>query len=112
MTNSKFGKIIDHPGKPVVLFFHSTFSIFENENPLFNSKVKELALRYGSNIKVIKISKNVNEDLFEALRIKTLPTCIIYLDGHMDFRQDKLFSFNAVDDYLIDKIHKVKTNIF
>ena len=49
--------------------------------------LRDVAAALGDKAKVIKIDVEKNQELAEALRVKTLPTLIIYKDGEMKCRQ-------------------------
>ena len=49
--------------------------------------LRDVAAALGDKAKVIKIDVEKNKDLAEALRIKGLPTLIIYKNGEMKWRQ-------------------------
>ena len=49
--------------------------------------LRDVAAALGDSAKVIKIDVEKNQELAEALRVKTLPTLIIYKDGEMKWRQ-------------------------
>ncbi|CAI8226852.1 MAG: thioredoxin [Flavobacteriaceae bacterium TMED120] len=80
---SKFGELIDD-NQPLLLFF------FNNEDALTVSMhpvLKDVAAALGDSGKVIKIDTQKNEKLCEALRVKVLPTLMIYKAGEMLWRQ-------------------------
>jgi thioredoxin 1 len=49
--------------------------------------LRDVAAAVGDKGKVIKIDVDKNNKLAEALRIKSLPTLIIYKNGEMKWRQ-------------------------
>ena len=49
--------------------------------------LRDVAAALGDKAKVIKIDVDKNEELAEALRVKGLPTLIIYKGGEMKWRQ-------------------------
>ncbi len=49
--------------------------------------LRDVAAAMGDKGKVIKIDVDKNNELAEALRIKQLPTLIIYKEGEMKWRQ-------------------------
>lgn len=80
---SKFGELIDL-GVPVLLDFYTEW----NENSVaMHPVLRDVAAAVGDKGKVIKIDVDKNNELAEALRIKTLPTLIIYMNGEMKWRQ-------------------------
>ena len=80
---SKFGELIDVE-IPVLLEFFTQWDETSNE---MHPVIKDVAAAIGDKAKVIKIDVDKNNDLAEALRIKGLPTFIIYKNGEMKWRQ-------------------------
>lgn len=80
---SKFGKLID-VDIPVLLDF---FTDWNDESEAMHAVLRDVAAALGDKAKVIKIDVDKNKDLAEALRIKGLPTLIIYKNGEMKWRQ-------------------------
>lgn len=80
---SKFGEIIDLK-IPVLLNFYTEW----DENcKMVHPVLKDVAAAIGDKAKVVKIDVDKNQELAEALRIKTLPTYVIYKSGEMVWRQ-------------------------
>ncbi|MBP2832536.1 thioredoxin family protein [Aquimarina sp. U1-2] len=80
---SKFGDIIS-TGIPVLLDFYTEW----NEPSIaMHPVLKDVAAALGDKGKVIKIDVDKNEELATALRIKGLPTLMIYKEGEMVWRQ-------------------------
>ena len=80
---SKFGDLID-VDVPVLFDF---FSEQDNSSATMHEVLRDVASALGNKAKVIKIDVNKNKDLSQALRIKSLPTLIIYKFGDMKWRQ-------------------------
>ena len=80
---SKFGELIDVE-IPVLLEF---FTDWNDQSTTMHAVLRDVAAALGDKAKVIKIDVEKNEELAEALRVKTLPTLIIYKDGEMKWRQ-------------------------
>lgn len=80
---SKFGELIDID-IPVLLDFYTERS---DETEALHLTLRDVAAALGDKVKVIKIDVEKNKELAEALRVKTLPTLIIYKDGEMKWRQ-------------------------
>ena len=80
---SKFGELIDVE-IPVLLDFYTEWS--DQTEPM-HLTLRDVAAALGDKAKVIKIDVEKNQELAEALRVKTLPTLIIYKDGEMKWRQ-------------------------
>ncbi|MEO5788750.1 thioredoxin family protein [Gelidibacter sp.] len=79
---SKFGEIID-VDIPVLLDF---FTEWNEQSTAMHPVLREVAAALGDKAKVIKIDVDKNKDLAEALRVKGLPTLIIYKGGEMKWR--------------------------
>ncbi len=79
---SKFGEIID-VDIPVLLEF---FTEWNQQSTAMHPVLRDVAAALGDKAKVIKIDVDKNKDLAEALRVKGLPTLIIYKDGEMKWR--------------------------
>lgn len=80
---SKFGELISAP-VPVLLHF---FTDWNEDSVSMQEVLRNVAAAMGDRAKVIKIDVDKNAELAEALRIKGLPTCIIYKGGEMKWRQ-------------------------
>lgn len=80
---SKFGKLIDE-NVPVLLNFYAEWADFSMP---VNSILQDVALALGDRGKVIKIDVEKNKELSQALKIKGLPTFMIYKKGEMVWRQ-------------------------
>lgn len=79
---SKFGELID-VDVPVLLDFYTEWN---DQSESMHLILRDVAAALGDKAKVIKIDVEKNEELAEALRVKTLPTLIIYKDGEMKWR--------------------------
>lgn len=82
---SKFGQLIDEK-IPLLLVFYDLDSIEDNFMDL-SPILKDVAAALGDKGKVIKIDINKNNEISQALRIRVLPTLIIYKNGEMVWRQ-------------------------
>ena len=80
---SNFGEIIDAP-VPVLVDF---FADWNESTSTMNEVVRHVAAAMGDKAKVVKIDVEKNAELAEALKIKGVPTLIIYKDGQMVWRQ-------------------------
>ncbi|ALJ06041.1 thioredoxin [Pseudalgibacter alginicilyticus] len=80
---SKFGELIDVE-IPVLLEFYTEWN---DQSTSMHPVLRDVAAALGDKAKVIKIDVEKNEELAEALRVKTLPTLIVYKDGEMKWRQ-------------------------
>lgn len=80
---SKFGELIESRS-PVLLYFYAEWDKASNE---MHPVLREVAAALGDEARVIKIDVEKNKELSEALRIKDLPTLMIYKNGEMKWRQ-------------------------
>lgn len=97
---SKFGELIDVE-IPVLLDFYTE----SNEQSIaMHPVLRDVAAALGDKAKVIKIDVDKNQALAEALRVKGLPTLIIYKNGEMKWRhsgeQDADTLIGVIEDYL------------
>jgi len=58
--------------------------------------IKDVAAALGDKAKVIKIDVDKNQELAEALRIKGLPTLMIYKEGQMKWRTSGELDANTI----------------
>ncbi|NBS19210.1 MAG: thioredoxin [Flavobacteriia bacterium] len=80
---SKFGELIDDK-LPLLLVFYSEEDLLSSSmHPI----LKDVAAAMGDKGKVIKIDTEKNAKLSDALRVKVLPTLMIYKLGEMVWRQ-------------------------
>ncbi|WP_066223529.1 thioredoxin family protein [Formosa haliotis] len=80
---SKFGELID-VNIPVLLNF---FTEWNEQSTAMHPVLRDVAAALGDKAKVIKIDVEKNKELAEALRVKGLPTLIVYKNGEMKWRQ-------------------------
>jgi len=80
---SKFGDLIE-ANTPVLLDF---FTEWNEQSTAMHPVLRDVAAALGDKAKVIKIDVDKNKELSEALRVKGLPTLMIYKDGEMKWRQ-------------------------
>lgn len=80
---SKFGDLIEAQ-VPVLLSF---FSQGNQASEAMNPTLRQLASDLGDSARVIKINVDKNPELVKALRIKEVPTMMIYKEGEMKWRQ-------------------------
>ena len=80
---SKFGELID-VSIPVLLDFYTEW---DDQTGAMHLTLRDVAAALGDKAKVIKIDVEKNQEFADALRVKTLPTLIIYKDGEMKWRQ-------------------------
>ncbi len=80
---SKFGELINVT-KPVLLDFYTEWN---DSSAAMHPVLRDVAAALGDKAKVIKIDVDKNEELATALRVKGLPTLMIYKEGEMVWRQ-------------------------
>lgn len=80
---SKFGELIDVQ-VPVLLDFYTEWN---EQSVSMHPVLRDVAAALGDRAKVIKIDVDKNQKLAEALRVKGLPTLMIYKSGEMKWRQ-------------------------
>lgn len=80
---SKFGELIDL-NIPVLLDFYTEWN---DASTAMHPVLRDVAAALGDKAKIIKIDVDKNTQLAEALRVKGLPTLMIYKNGEMKWRQ-------------------------
>ncbi len=80
---SKFGELIQ-THVPVLLDFYADWDQACKE---MHPVLRDVAAALGDKARVIKIDIEKNSELAEALRVKGLPTLMIYKNGEMKWRQ-------------------------
>ncbi|MDG3583083.1 MULTISPECIES: thioredoxin family protein [Galbibacter] len=80
---SKFGELIAG-SIPVLLDFYTDWN---ESSTAMHPVLRDVAAALGDKARVIKIDIDKNQELAEALRVKGLPTLMIYKSGEMVWRQ-------------------------
>jgi thioredoxin 1 len=80
---SKFGELIGLD-IPVLFDFYTEDN---HSSSVMHPVLRDVAAAIGDKGKVIKINVDKNNELAEALRVKMLPTLMIYKGGDMVWRQ-------------------------
>ena len=80
---SKFGELINLE-IPILLDFYGDW---DDSSSAMHPVLRDVAAAIGDKGKVIKINVDKNNELKEALRVKGLPTLMIYKGGKMVWRQ-------------------------
>ncbi|MAN58803.1 MAG: thiol reductase thioredoxin [Flavobacteriaceae bacterium] len=80
---SKFGELIE-TRVPVLLDFYAEW---DDASTTMHPVLRDVAAALGDKARVIKIDVDKNQELSEALRVKGLPTLMIYKNGEMKWRQ-------------------------
>jgi len=89
---SKFGELISAP-IPVLIDFYTEWN---EQSVSMHPVIRDVAAALGDKAKVIKIDVDKNQELADALRIKGLPTLMIYKDGQMIWRQSGELDANTI----------------
>lgn len=89
---SKFGEIINTE-VPVLISFYTDWN---ESSESMHSTIRGVAAALGDKARVIKIDVEKNKDLAEALRIKAVPTLMIYKNGQMVWRQSGELDANSI----------------
>jgi thioredoxin 1 len=89
---SKFGELIN-AHVPVLIDFYTEWN---ESSQSMHPVIKDVAAALGDKAKVIKIDVDKNQELADALRIKGLPTLMIYKDGQMIWRQSGELDANSI----------------
>ncbi|HKX87184.1 MAG TPA: thioredoxin family protein [Flavobacterium sp.] len=97
---SKFGELIN-AHVPVLIDFYTDWN---ESSQSMHPVIKDVAAALGDRAKVIKIDVDKNQELAEALRIKGLPTLMIYKEGQMKWRQSGELDANTLITLVQDQI--------
>ncbi|NMH27073.1 thioredoxin family protein [Flavobacterium silvaticum] len=89
---SKFGELINAP-VPVLIDFYTEWN---EQSVAMHPVIRDVAAALGDKAKVIKIDVDKNQELADALRIKGLPTLMIYKSGQMIWRQSGELDANTI----------------
>ena len=96
----KFGELINLD-VPILLDFYGDL---DESSKTMHPVLRDVAAAIGDKGKVIKININLNNELSEALRIKILPTLMIYKGGEMVWgqsgEQDANTLINLINDFI------------
>ena len=89
---SKFGELINAP-VPVLIDFYTDWN---EQSVAMHPVIRDVAAALGDEAKVITIDVDKNQELADALRIKGLPTLMIYKEGQMVWRQSGELDANTI----------------
>lgn len=97
---SKFGELVNLE-VPILLDFYGDW---DESSKAMHPVLRNVAAAIGDKGKVIKINVDLNNELSEALRVKSLPTLMIYKNGEMVWRQsgeqDANTLINLINDFI------------
>jgi thioredoxin 1 len=99
-ANSTFGDIIKG-AKPVLVDF---FAEWCGPCKMMAPILKEVKDMVGESATIIKIDVDKNQELADALRIRGLPTLMIYKEGQMIWRQSGELDANTIIALVQDHI--------
>ena len=97
---SKFGELINNQ-LPVLIDFYTEWN---EPSVSMHPVIRDVAAALGDKAKVIKIDVDKNQELADALRIKGLPTLMIYKQGQMVWRQSGELDANTIISLVQDQI--------
>ncbi len=89
---SKFGELIN-ASVPVLIDFYTDWN---EQSVSMHPVIRDLAAALGDKAKVIKIDVDKNQELADALRIKGLPTLMIYKEVQIIWRQSGELDANTI----------------
>lgn len=94
---SKFGDLINSE-VPVLVNFFTNWS---ESSQIMDEVVRNVAAAMGDKAKVIKIDIDKNKELADALKIKTIPTLMIYKNSEMVWRNGGELDANTLISKLL-----------
>ncbi len=97
---SKFGQLIDDKHPLLLVFFQEDLEPSDE----FHPSLRDVAAAIGDQGKVIKIETTKNTKLTDALRVKAIPTLMIYKDGEMVWRQSGEQNANTLISMMNDYV--------
>jgi len=97
---SKFGQLIDDKHPLLLVFFQEDLEPSDE----FHPTLRDVAAAIGDQGKVIKIETTKNTKLADALRVKAIPTLMIYKDGEMVWRQSGEQNANTLISMMNDYV--------
>ena len=97
---SKFGELIDDKLPLLLVYFNQNDEV----SSVMHHDLKDVAAAMGDKGKVIKIDTEKNDKLSEALRVRVLPTLMIYKLGEMVWRQSGEQDANTLISLMQDHV--------
>lgn len=98
---SKFGELIDDKLPLLLVFYNENEEVSTGMHPI----LKDVAAAIGDKGKVIKIDTEKNTKLSDALRVRVLPTLMIYKLGEMVWRQSGEQDANTLISLMKDHLN-------
>lgn len=97
---SKFGELINAE-IPVLIDFYTEWN---EQSIAMHEIIRDVSAALGDKAKVIKIDVDKNQELADALRIKGVPTLMIYKAGQMMWRQAGELDANSIISLVKEQI--------
>lgn len=98
---SKFGELIDDKLPLLLVFYNENEEVSTGMHPI----LKDVAAAIGDKGKVIKIDTEKNTKLSDALRVRVLPTLMIYKLGEMVWRESGEQDANTLISLMQDHLN-------
>ncbi|MBB1138766.1 co-chaperone YbbN [Myroides sp. WP-1] len=89
---SKFGDLVTAE-VPVLIYFYAQWN---DACTAMDAVIYEVATAMGEQLRIVKIDVAKNSELIEALRIKKVPTMLLYKKGAMIWRQSGVMDTEAL----------------
>ncbi|AJA68015.1 thioredoxin family protein [Myroides odoratimimus] len=89
---SKFGELVT-ADVPVLIHFYAQWN---EACTTMNPVLIDVAAAMGDRLRIVKIDVEKNGELVEALRIKQVPTMMLYKRGSMIWRQSGVMDANSL----------------
>ncbi|EHQ42232.1 MULTISPECIES: thioredoxin family protein [Myroides] len=89
---SKFGDLVTAE-VPVLVYFYAQWN---EACTAMDTVIYEVAAAMGDQLRIVKIDVAKNNELIEALRIKKVPTMLLYKKGAMIWRQSGVMETEAL----------------
>ncbi|MTG98484.1 MULTISPECIES: thioredoxin family protein [Myroides] len=89
---SKFGDLVERDVPVLIQFFAKWNDGCTKMNPVLH----DVAAAMGDRILIVKIDVEKNSELVEALRIKQVPTMLLYKNHTMIWRQTEVMDANSL----------------
>jgi thioredoxin 1 len=93
--------ILNNAEIPVLIDFYTEWN---EQSVAMHETIRDVAAALGDKAKVIKIDVDKNQELADALRIKGVPTLMIYKSGQMVWRQAGELDANSIISLLQEQI--------
>lgn len=89
---SKFGDLVT-ADVPVLVYFYAQWN---DACTAMDAVIYEVASARGEQLRIVKIDVAKNSELIDALRIKKVPTMLLYKKGAMVWRQSGVMEVDAL----------------